>query len=284
MVYTKKTNLRSAVFKLSILIMKLPHLVLSVLLVQSLLLGMPIFQWGVFAKDRSITSTASELSQFSSGVTLKSKTVRWRKKNGFSGYGTVRYPVVTSLRNTNILKKIQTAISVESTGQSLNEYQEDAWLSEIDYTVNYNQNSILDLTYSVSGSGAYPSTYKKRLSVNLKTGNILRAEDLFRVSTNITLAQTIEKMMQQEIQQNIAELQKDYPEITKYLAKHHFQIKNLSDFTITRQEITFYYDFGFAHAIKALEPSGAYFLSYDKLNRYIHPDGAISFALKRGKK
>jgi hypothetical protein len=274
-----------------ILMMKLSRLALSVLLLPTFAAGIPTTKSLAYPLlDRIATTTTS---QSSTSVTLKSKTVRWhsgKKSEGFPAYREtiVRYPVVTGLQDPIVLKKVQTALSVKSIlGQSLTELQQERspWLTDLAYTINYNQNSILDLTYTISGMGAYPSTSEKRVSIDLISGNILQAKNLFKTDSNVALAQSIDKMMQREIQAKIIEVRKDIPDLdVAMFSKHHFKPKDLNDFTIGKKGVTFHYNFDFIHAIKAAEPSGSYFLSYEKLSGYIRPDGAIGFALGRSKK
>jgi hypothetical protein len=272
-----------------ILMMKLSRLVLSVLLIP------------IFAAEISTTKSLAyplldriaTTSQSSTSVTIKSKTVRWhsgKKSEGFPAYREtiVRYPIVIGLQDPIVLKKVETALSLKSIlGESLTELRQDKspWLTDLAYTINYNQNSILDVTYTISGMGAYPSTSEKRVSIDLISGNILQAKNLFKTDSNVTLAQSIDKMMQQEIQAKIIEVRKDSPDLeVAMFSKHHFKAKDLNDFTIGKKGVTFHYNFDFIHAIKAAEPSGAYFLSYEKLSRYIRPDGAIGFALGQSRK
>jgi hypothetical protein len=272
--------------------MKLSHLVLSTLLIQSCLTGMMMFQESVFAQNRSQAVSTGSANRASRSVILTTETVRWnyaKKSAEVSDRETiVHYPVVTGLKNTVVLKRVQTAIGLKNiVGQSLKELQEDErpWLTNFGYTVNYNQDNILDLTYTISGIGAYPTNDLRRLSIDLRTGRILQVKDLFRLDTSGALTETIEAMMQQEIQSKIVELQKVAPDLKPDIfAKHHFRSKDLHDFTISKEGVTFNYAFGFPHAIKAAEPTGSYFLSYDKLSPYIRLDGAIGFILGRSKK
>ena len=44
---------------------------------------------------------------------------------------------------------------------------------------------------------------------------------------------------------------------------------------ITSSGVEFIYDFGFAHAIQACEPSGVVALTYNQLKGYIRPDGLL---------
>ncbi len=267
--------------------MKLPRLILSVLLLQSFVVGIRTDRsWA--SLDYVLPSRIATTSQSSSSVTINSKTVRWhsgKKSAGFPAYREtiIRYPIVTGFQNPTVLKKIEAAISVKAIiGQSIAELKQEPspWLTDLGYTINYNQNSILDLTYTILGMGAYPTTAKKRVSIDLTSGNIWRSQDLFKADSHITLAQSIDKMMQREIQAKIVEVRKDIPDLNPDIfAKHHFKPKDLNDFTIGKKGVTFHYNFDFIHAIKAAEPSGAYFMSYEKLSRYIRPDGAIGFAL-----
>jgi hypothetical protein len=272
--------------------MKLSHLVLPILLIQSCLTGMMMFQERVFAKNRfQVALTAPEI-RASKSVILTTETIRWNyAKKGEEvpdKEAIVRYPVVTGLKNTVVLKRVQTAISLKNiVGQSLKELQEDErpWLTDVGYTVNYNQDNILDLTYTISGLGAYPTTDLRRVSIDLRTGRILQAKDLFRLDMSSELTEMIEAMMQKEIQAKTVELQKGNPNFQPDIfAKHHFRSKDLHDFTIGEAGITFHYSFGFPHAMKAAEPTESYFLSYDKLSPYIRLDGAIGFILGRSKK
>jgi hypothetical protein len=268
--------------------MKLPRVVLWVFLLQSVWVGMafaPLQPSRAWAE-----AGTSALKDLSGRVTLQSKTaiLHFGKKGAaFPDYkeAIIRYPVASGLKDTTLLQKVQAAISLKQIlGQSLaqmqQEYLDNHWLNEVGYTVNYNQNNILDLTYLISGSAAYPSSYEKHVSVDLKTGQVLRAKDLFKADALGAIARTVDQMMQREIQEKISEFRQQEPDLGSDLfAKHHFQQKHLNDFNIGKQGVTFHYNFEFPHAIKAAEPSGAYLLSYEKLMRYIRQDSVLGFHL-----
>ena len=268
---------------------KLSSFAFSILLIQSCTIGMIIDRSSAKPLLQKIAITPH---QSSNSVKLKSKIVRWHSgKKGSTEYreAIVRYPIVIGLQNLTVLRKVQTALSLKAiVGQSsLAEFQQDNWLTDLSYAINYNQNSILDLTYTISGMGVYPSTSKKWVSIDLISGNILQAKDLFKADDHTALAQLIDKIMQQEIQAEMIQLIRDIPDLKPQLpdmfTRHHFKPKDLNNFTIDKKGVTFHYNFDFVHALKAAEPSGAYFISYDKLSRYIHPDGVIGFALGQRK-
>jgi hypothetical protein len=271
--------------------MKFFSLALSAILLQSSASAIGLT---LLLPSKGLAQSAPSIApiQRSGSITIKSKTAvlqHGKKGAAFPDYkeAIVRYPVASGLADPAVLKNVQASISLKQVlGQSLaemqQEYIENFWLSEVSYTVNYNQNNILDLTYTTSGSSAYPSSYDKHVSVNLRTGKRLRIEDLLKTESFGVIAQKIEVMMQKEILQKIAEFRKEDPDINQSLfAKHHFQAKNIKDFSIGKMGITFYYNFDFPHVIKAAEPSGAYLLPYSQLRPYIRRDGALGFHLVR---
>lgn len=230
----------------------------------------------------------------SGSVNHQSKTAVLRvgkKGRAFPDYkeAVIHYPVASGLTNLAILKRVQAAISLKQVlGQSLEEmrqeYIENQWLTQVEYVINYNRNNILDLTYAVSGVGAYPSGFEKWVSVDLKTGKRLRAKDLFKANELGAIAQSIDQQMQQNIQQKIAEVRQQEPDLSvDVFANHRFEPKHLEDFTIGKTGVTFHYSFGFPHVIKAAEPSGDYLIPYSKLTRYIRPDGVLGFHLNSTK-
>jgi hypothetical protein len=271
--------------------MKFFPLALFAILLQS---SAPAIGLTLFLPSKGLAQSAPSIApiQRSGSITIQSKIAvlqHGKKGTAFPDYkeAIVRYPVASGLADPVVLKNVQASISLKQVlGQSLpemqKEYIDNFWLSEVSYTVNYNQNNILDLTYTTSGSGAYPSSFDKHISVNLKTGKRLRIEDLLKTESFGAIAQMIEVMMQKEILQKIAEFRKESPDINQNLfAKHHVQAKNIEDFSIGKTGVTFYYTFDFPHVIKAAEPSGAYLIPYSKLRSYIRPDGALAFHVAR---
>jgi hypothetical protein len=137
------------------------------------------------------------------------------------------------------------------------------------------------LGYSIfSGVGAYPSSTDKHRIVELKTGKVLKAADVFKRESLETIAATVNRAMQAEIRRAIAKADPDAKSVIAELTAQRFQIQNLNDFSVSDRGVTFLYDFGFPHVAKALEPPGRYFLSYKQLKPYIKQDGALGLFLK----
>ena len=276
------------------LTMKLSSLFLSVICLQCCFAAIaltPLLPSSVLAE---VGLSQPKIKASSGSVNLQSKTSVFRfGKQGaaFPDYkeAVIHYPVASGSTNPAILKQVQASISLKQVlGQSLEElrqeYVENQWLTEVEYAVNYNRNNILDLTYAVSGVGAYPSGFEKWVSVDLKTGKRLRVKDLFKAEGLGAIAQSIDKQMQQNIRQKIAEVRQQEPDLgLDVFANHHFQPKNLENLTIGKTGVTFHYNFEFPHVIKAAEPSGDYLIPYSQLTRYIRPDGVLGFHLSSTK-
>ncbi|MBD2325768.1 hypothetical protein [Alkalinema sp. FACHB-956] len=196
----------------------------------------------------------------------------------------VKYPKISGMADPALQEKVQAAIGLQQAfGKSVEEmrveFEDYAWLNELSYTVNYNQHSILDITYRGWGTGAYPSGFERYLAVNLKTGTVIYAHHLFKTEALGQVARLVNQVMQAEIQKKMAEVKQDYGEEEidlKIYAAHQFRVKDLNHFTITDRGIIFHYEYGFPHVLKAAEPEDSYLLSYDQLKPFIRSNGVLS--------
>ncbi len=226
---------------------------------------------------------ANQLEQAT--LTAKTAIFTWGKPGGDrSEYREAKlsYPVIINVPEPELQDKIQDSISLKSAfGRSLTEmeaeFKEAHWLTSLDYTVNYNDNALLSLTYTSSGLAAYPSTYVRYRSVNLITGSILRVQDLFTTEGLGSIALQVDKQLQDAINVKTSKLGTSNTEgIDPSIYKsHRFRIKNLNDFTITPNGIIFHYEFGFPHALIAAEPKGDFLMTYAQLKSYAKPSGPL---------
>lgn len=195
---------------------------------------------------------------------------------------TVTYPVVRGLSDPKVLRRVQSLLQIKNAfDSSLAEYRDDRWLDEFTFKVNYNKNYILDITFTQSGSGAYPDTHKKHIAINLKNGRIIKASDVFANDKLGVLATLVNRKLHSELKQILKEnsgagsdaedtrIIKESQEVLK------FNSKNLDDFSVGPKGLTFLYDAGYPHAIQAFEPNGSYFFSYSELKPYIKRDGLL---------
>ena len=216
----------------------------------------------------------------SQSVIITPKKTVYRRAKPMSSYKktfTIRYPRVSGL-SPALNKKVQTTISYEKVSE-LNlkeELGEVQWLEEADYKINYNKNGLLDITLTMDGSGAYPSSFSKTAVVDLKTGNRVAPQDVF---TNLTgLAAMCKKAQKAEIKKSITDIKKGNPDEENpesLFQDADFKVDNLKEFSVSDNGLTFLYDYGFPHVVEALQPDGRYFFTWRQMKPYIKQGGLL---------
>jgi hypothetical protein len=154
-------------------------------------------------------------------------------------------------------------------------------LEEFGYELNYNKNYILDITFSQSGSGAYPDSQTKHFAVDLRNGTVIKASGAFVANKLDALVGLVRAKFQAELAQilkDLAESKSDAEDIR--ISKEaqdalEFKRSDIDDFSIGDKGVTFLFDAGYPHAIQAFEPEGRYFFSYTELKPYIKRDGPL---------
>lgn len=195
---------------------------------------------------------------------------------------TVVYPVISGLKDPAVLRRVRSLFDFKNIfDYSLQEYREDAWLSEFNYKVNFNSNYLLDITFNQSGLAAYPDDQSKHFIVDLKTGTVIKAAEAFESTKLQQLAELVDAKLKQELK----ELEKQNTEVDSkdldvQAVKEAYEVlkfeeSNLDEFSVSTRGVTFLYDAGFPHVIKAFEPRGRYFFSYTQLKPFIRPDGPL---------
>ncbi len=195
----------------------------------------------------------------------------------------ITYPVLSGLSNSAALNRVRSAIALEKIfGYSLADYRSDTWLSEFEYKVNYNRDHLLDITFTQSGMAAYPDEHQKHFLINLRDGNIVNASDVFEAGRLQALAALVDGELQREIRQLTKENRESNndPEQRESIGGAYenlkFEVANLNQFSVGATGVTFLYDAGFPHIIKALEPEGRYFFTYSALRDFIRRDGLLA--------
>ncbi|HYY97989.1 MAG TPA: hypothetical protein VE642_05320 [Pyrinomonadaceae bacterium] len=200
----------------------------------------------------------------------------------------ISYPLVSGVADRAALKKIRALLDVKNVfDTSVAEYGEDAWLTEFGYKVNYNSNDILDITFRQEGVGAYPDSQERHFAVSLKTGDVIKAADAFEPASLPRLAEMANARLRAEVAETVKAVSEDreMDDEGKSSAKESlealtFTAENLDDFMVTDKGVTFLYDAGFPHVIKALEPDGRYFFSYEQLAPYVRRGGPLGIFVK----
>jgi hypothetical protein len=219
---------------------------------------------------------------FAQSVTITPKKVVYKRPKTDMDYKktfTIIYPKIKGVTPA-IVKKIENTISYEKLYDFTikEEIDEIQWLEEASYKTNYNKFGIFDITLFIMGSGAYPSESQKTVVVNLKTGERVKAADVF--SNLAGLAAKVKTAQQAEMKKANEEYKKDPNaedfDSTSYFENVDFTAENLDEFTVSDKGVTFIYDYGFPHVVQALQPEGRYFFSWTALKPYIKRDGLLA--------
>lgn len=215
-------------------------------------------------------------------VLITPKKVTYKRPKPMSEYKktfTVTYPKVKA-STPALSKKIETTLSYSKVlGLNVNEeIREIQWLEEADFEVSYNSKGILTITLSMNGTAAYPDGTSKALVVDLKTGNRVRPLDVF---TNLNgLAAMVKRAQKAEVSKALKEMKED-PENKDFdtdqlFEATNFTVKNLDEFEVNDKGVTFIYNYGFVHAIQALEPEGRFAFTWGQLRPYIKRGGLLA--------
>ena len=199
----------------------------------------------------------------------------------------VNLPVVSGLP-PQVLRKVRAALELKNIfDTSLAEYREDAWLEELDFKVNYNKRHLLDISFWQSGTGAYPDTHHAHRTISLRTGDVLKAQDVFEGGALYAVAGMANEKLRAEVaeQMKVVEQDKELDAdgrsgIKEQLSGLSFNVEHLDNFEVGEAGVTFLYDAGFPHVIQALQPDGRYFFTYAQLAPYVRRDGPLGVFIK----
>jgi hypothetical protein len=205
----------------------------------------------------------------------------WRKEF------TVCYPIIKGIETESALHKINSALNYERNFDiSIQEaIESDFWLTELDYSIRLIKRPFLVIELHMDGIGAYPWHVSRNLVINFETGNVIKINDLLDEEHLPRLALVITEFIQHDFE--IANLQDFYheeipiepkrknPHLKKYYGDQKFTLDNFQDFYFDEYSITFIYDFGFPHVIKAIEPEGHYCFSFHSVKNFIKKDSVL---------
>jgi hypothetical protein len=227
-------------------------------------------------------AASDHVEDTASGVQIVSKRAvltRGRKGSDYKE-AAITYPIISGIGDAQVLAKLQKAISLKSVlDSSLEEYRaefkESSWLDEISYEVNYNKDNLLDVTFSISGTAAYPSGSTKHVLVSLRTGDPVKAADAFKPGSLAALTQFVRKAFRASVEEAIKDQAKEGEDVKDLFSDKKYDQTNLDQFMVSDKGLTFLYDFDFPHVAKAAEPEGTYFFSFNDLKPFIRPDGPL---------
>jgi hypothetical protein len=146
----------------------------------------------------------------------------------------------------------------------------------------YDRHCIFSIKRMAEYNGAYPTEVWTYHHFDKRTGNKLKATDLFIESKldsivaecNEAIAITIESDRKEVAAEDLAE----FDELIQ--SRPPFTKENLNEFYISKYGITFVYDFEFPHVRWDLEPSGELFVLDETMRGWIKPNGPLAFLMK----
>lgn len=210
-------------------------------------------------------------------ITVTPSTTTYKRPKPLSEYKKTFIVTRPIIKGVPVLvkKKIESNISFEKhfAFDLKEEIKEVQWLESAGFTTDYNKRGLLAFTLSIEGSGAYPDGSSKTIVIDAKTGNRVAPADVF---TNLAgLAAKGKALQQEEIKAALIEIKKEDPEAEtdSLFGSSDFTAEALTEFSISDKGVTFWYDYGFPHVIKAFEPEGRYFMTWAQLKPYIKSGG-----------
>ncbi len=230
---------------------------------------------------------------FSQSIVITPKTVVHKRTGKVAGdwkrtfdarYPTVG-PGVPAATRRQILSNLDYWRAFSWSGNKFSlrdELRDGGWVDNLDYEVKYNANNILDVWLTMEGSGAYPDSSTKYIVLDSRSGKKLKLADLFRKDRFTQLRNSIRQIMRNDesrLESDEKDELRSERENGNYSEFHptpeKLQLKDLDGFSISKNGVTFLYDYGYAHVVQALEPPGNFFLSYKELKPFIRRDGLL---------
>lgn len=221
------------------------------------------------------------------------------------GNGNFKFPII-SLRNEDAKKSINDYLifSIDERGlDSLkNEFIEtqkkidnQVWvgITSMNYTINYNNESVLSITISHTYMGAYPTDYSKSFNFDLKTGYTFGVNQFINPSKQIDFRKLIANDIKERLTAECNKIPFEDWESVKgdwnialgkafEMNEGQSNTFDLDDYTLSESGITFNIcTVALPHVFGAYEPSSKYYFSWDKLKPYLSSVSPISLLVNK---
>lgn len=196
----------------------------------------------------------------------------------------ITYPKISGVNNPTIKKNLEDTLDYwKNFDESLEENLNESYgIDSADFVVDYNKNSILAVTLVLDFSGAYPTTFSKRLVIDATTGKRVFLQDVFSDVGQIIVK--IDKAKRADEKKAIAMRKRVDPKaaetLSQRLAGSNYSTNTIEEFSVSDAGVTFYFDYGFPHAIKAFAPDGIYFFGWTELMPFVKKDGLFGQFIK----
>lgn len=146
----------------------------------------------------------------------------------------------------------------------------------------YNDNCILGIRRSAEYMGAYPSGNVTYFTFDLNSGSPIHATDIFLSEKQPALIAICKNRLARIAEENKTGLNDEEQDSYDMFVSeaHPFAAEDLERYYLEDDSLTFYYDFGFAHAWQGLAPPGDIKFSKQEIAPYINPAGRFAFLLQ----
>jgi hypothetical protein len=151
--------------------------------------------------------------------------------------------------------------------------QPDCGTHFLDYSVNYDAHSILDVTFRMSTSGAYPSLSTRHVLLDLKTRTLINAESVYRREPWPDFAKALSAKVKAAVRKAPITPPGNFddPAIPEFSA--------FSEFIVTDRGLVFLFDFQLPHATEAASPDSEILMTRQELKPFLNPDGPLGWLL-----
>ena len=232
----------------------------------------------LLATSVALFLAVSVFAQSGSVKIVPNKTTYKRTGKNLANYKKtfeVTYPKISRIKSAsakrNLLRTLDYWKNFDTTlDENLGNYY---WLDSFSYHVNYNKNSVLDIQLIMEGSGAYPDQSVKNFVIDLRNGRRVQIGDVFADIGKLLVK--IDKAQKNEIIKAMAEAKREGRNINGLIKRGDYTKNKLEEFSISDTGVTFLYDYGFPHAVQALEPDGKYFFSWAEMKSFIRRGGLL---------
>jgi hypothetical protein len=258
------------------------------------------FEFGLSAETaKKIVHSDAGVLEDRVDITMKQHTLMKKPDSALCDNCYYNQPLITGKQPPQVLRKIRQALDIETVfGDTIESLREDLYEIDdqgksvpnrkemsIDYEVGYNENYILSFIYRKELSGRPYTIYERRV-IDLKTGNVVKAQDVFMPNSIPALAKMVDQRLQKTLKSQLAAYRdgtkddEEYNALKEVVEEQSFTEDSLDDFTVDYQGVTFYYDYGggpFFGILGAAElPNGEVFkFSFEELKDYINPKGML---------
>jgi len=157
--------------------------------------------------------------------------------------------------------------------------QSNCGLVSADFSVHYNADGILSLTFQVEGWGAHPSYSVEHVNLEIDTGEPLRFESVFRAGRLDGLLELLNAQLRKAVAK--APPLEGWDSLAAETQAARFQREHLNQFVVLPEGLLFYYRFDYPHAVRAIQPDDTYVIPSTTAAKFVSPTGPLEWMRSR---